>query len=142
MINVLLAEDYLPDVRLVQRAFRKANADVNLVHAIDGAEALDYLYAKGRFEGAEFPHYMLLDLNMPRLDGREVLKAVRADSTVAHLPIIVMTTSDQPPDIMEAYMLGANAYMVKPPSYEEFQRIVKSLDDFWNHTAVLPKNVS
>lgn len=139
MKKILLVEDYYPDVRLVMRAFKKADADVSISHVMDGVEAMHFLRKQGRHTDAETPDYILLDLNMPRKDGRAVLSELRSDEEIGHIPVIVMTTSNQGHDVREAYRLGANAYLTKPPSYEDFQRVVEDIDNFWNRSALLPR---
>lgn len=139
MKHILLVEDYYPDVRLVQRAFKKVNADVQITHVVDGVDAMEFLAKEGRYSEALTPDYILLDLNMPRKDGREVLADIRQSEDLMHIPVIVMTTSNQDHDIREAYRLGANAYLTKPPSYKDFQRVVNNIDNFWNRAALLPR---
>lgn len=139
MKHILLVEDYYPDVRLVQRAFKKANADVTITHVVDGVDAMEFLTKQGRYTHAKTPDYILLDLNMPRKDGRAVLTELRESEEIGNIPVIVMTTSNQDHDVREAYRLGANAYLTKPPSYEDFQQVVNNIDTFWNRTALLPR---
>lgn len=140
MSHILLVEDYLPDVRLTQRAFRKAGSLAELAHVVDGEEALDYLKKRGRHLKARTPDYILLDLNMPRKDGRQVLAEMRKDEELRHIPVIVLTTSSQEHDVMEAHRLGANAYVVKPVKYGDFETAVSHIDSFWSKTARLPKS--
>jgi len=138
-IRILLVEDYLPDVRLTQRAFRQAKVPNQLDVAIDGVEALDYLRKQGKFSGvAELPHLILLDLNMPRMDGRSVLQQIQADEDLKHIPVIVLTTSKLDLDVSGAYKLGANAYVVKPVTFDAFVKAVATIEDFWLSLVVLP----
>lgn len=139
MCHVLLVEDYLPDVRLTQRAFRKAESNVEITHVLDGVEALDFLHKRGRYLTAATPDFILLDLNMPRKDGRQVLAEIRKDDNLKHIPVIVLTTSSQDYDVREAHHLGANAYVVKPVKYADFETAVSHIDSFWTKTAKLPK---
>lgn len=137
-IRILLVEDYLPDVRLTQKAFKRASVPNVLYTAIDGVEAMEFLRKEGRSVGVETPDFVLLDLNMPRKDGRAVLQEMRADDTLRHIPVIMLTTSKLDLDILESYRLGANAYVVKPVSFESFQGAVATIENFWMATATLP----
>lgn len=132
-IRILLVEDYLPDVRLTQRAFQKASVP-NILHtAIDGVEAMEFLR-----KGGDTPDFVLLDLNMPRKDGRAVLQEMRSEEGLRHIPVIMLTTSKLDLDIRESYRLGANAYVVKPVSFESFRGAVATIENFWMALASLP----
>lgn len=132
IVRVLIAEDNEDHLFLATVALRGVTGvQVDVVAARDGAEALDYLYGRGRFDGRELPQLVLLDLSMPRRNGLDVLKEVKADAELAHLPIVVLTSSDRPEDIQSAYELGANSYVSK-------SRGLSDLVEYWTATASLP----
>ena len=138
---ILLADDDPGDQNLTRRAFAKAKLSNDLRVVADGEEALDYLLHRGRYANpasAPRPDLMLLDLNMPKLDGREVLRQIRARDDLRRLPVVVMTTSQQEEDILRSYDLGANSYLTKPVSMEQFLRVAEGLDDYWFQLVVLP----
>lgn len=137
-LRILLVEDYLPDVRLTQRAFKRAKVANEIHTAIDGVEAMDFLYKRDRFTGVDTPHLILLDLNMPRKDGRAVLNEIWNDKNLRHIPVIVLTTSNHDLDIRDAYNLGANSYVVKPVTFDAFLKAVGTIEDFWMTLAALP----
>lgn len=130
---ILIAEDNRNDVELTLAALAEYNLSNELVVARDGAEALDYLYARGRFAGRPGgnPVLVLLDLKMPRLDGLEVLRQIKADPALHCLPVVVLTSSREEQDIVESYQLGVNAYVVKPVVFESFMEAVRRLSLFW-----------
>lgn len=140
--DILLVEDNPDDVELTRLAFEEANVANRLVVVADGAEALDYLFAKGRHaqrDPSELPSIVLLDLNLPKVDGREVLQAIRADAATRALPVIVLTTSAEPFDVEASYALGANSYIQKPVDFEQFLWAVKQVGLYWlvlNHPRV------
>jgi two-component system response regulator len=132
--EILLVEDNPDDVELTRLAFAEAGAAHRLQSVSDGAEALDYLLARGRHAGrdaAELPALVLLDLNLPRLDGRDVLRAIRADDTTRCLPVVVLTTSAEPFDVDQAYALGANSYIQKPVEFDRFVEVVRQVGRYW-----------
>lgn len=137
-VRILLVDDYTPDVKLTQRAFRKARIANHLEVVSDGVEALDYLHQRGAFDEAERPDLILLDLNMPRIDGWGVLAEMQKDDELRKIPVIVLTTSNQGPHVESAYKLGANAYLVKPVTFEAFLETVKAIEEFWFTLVVLP----
>jgi chemotaxis family two-component system response regulator Rcp1 len=139
-VEVLLVEDNPGDVRLTQEAFKDGRMLVNLNVASDGAEALEYLYRKGKFTNAERPDLILLDLNLPKKNGREVLTEIKADPDLRRVPVIVMTTSKAEQDIYKAYNLNANCYISKPVELDEFLNVVRSIEDFWLTIVTLPKD--
>ena len=140
--DILLVEDNPDDVELTRLAFEEANVTNHLVVVGDGAEALDYLFARGRHAGrnaAELPSIVMLDLNLPKLDGREVLQAIRAESATRELPVIVLTTSAEPFDVETSYALGVNSYIQKPVDFEQFVAAVRQVGLYWlvlNHPRV------
>jgi CheY-like chemotaxis protein len=140
-IEVLLVEDSPGDVRLTQEAFRKANGSVHLHVAIDGVEAMAFLRHQGAHANAPRPDLILLDLNLPKMDGREVLAHIKADDSLKTIPTVILTTSDAEADIVKSYQLQANCYLTKPVQLDEFDSVVKSINDFWLTKAKLPQQV-
>ena len=137
-VEILLIEDNPGDVRLTLEALRDAKVS-NRVHvAADGVEALAFLRREGDRAGAPSPHLILLDLNLPRKDGREVLAEIKADPELASTPVVVMTTSDTEEDILRAYNLHANCYVTKPVDLDQFIHVVKEIEDFWLTIVELP----
>jgi chemotaxis family two-component system response regulator Rcp1 len=136
--TVLLVEDSPGDVRLTQEAFRDADRSIELHVATDGVEAMAYLRREGIHADAPRPDFILLDLNLPRMDGREVLAHIKGDDDLKTIPTVILTTSDAQADIMTSYQLRANCYLSKPVQLEEFEGLVKSINDFWLTTVKLP----
>ncbi len=137
-LEVLLIEDNPGDIRLTKEALRNGDVAVSLNVARDGVEALDFLHRQGSFATAPRPDIILLDLNLPRKSGREVLSEIKVDPNLKRIPVLVMTTSRADQDIDRAYSLNANCYITKPMDLDEFLRIVKSIEDFWLKTVTLP----
>jgi chemotaxis family two-component system response regulator Rcp1 len=135
---VLLVEDSPGDVRLTQEAFRAADPSIELHVASDGVEAMAYLRRDGVYTDAPRPDFILLDLNLPKMDGREVLAHIKGDDNLKTIPTVVLTTSDAEADIQTSYRLRANCYLSKPVQLEEFEDLVKSINDFWLTTVKLP----
>ncbi len=132
--TILLVEDNPDDVELTRIAFAEANLANQLDVVGDGAEALDYLFARGAHAGRspeELPSIILLDLNLPKLDGREVLQAIRANERTRSLPVVVLTTSAEPFDVEASYALGVNSYIRKPVNFEQFVWAVKQVGLYW-----------
>lgn len=140
-IEILLVEDNPADVRLTQEALKEGKVRNNLYVARDGVEALEYLMRVGKFEKAVRPDLVLLDLNLPRKDGREVLQVIKADPELKAIPVVVLTTSSAEADIMRSYKLHANCYITKPVDLEQFVKVIKSIDDFWLTVVRLPSDV-
>lgn len=130
-VEVLLVEDNPGDVRLTREAFRDANQAVQLHVATDGTEAMSYLRREGVYADVPRPDIILLDLNLPKMSGHEVLTRIKAERTLRTIPTIILTTSEAPTDIMTSYRLQANCYLTKPVQLELFERLVKSINDFW-----------
>jgi CheY-like chemotaxis protein len=139
LTNVLLVEDSPGDVRLTREAFREANGAVQLHVASDGVEAIAFLRQEGQYADAPRPDFILLDLNLPRMDGREVLAQIKADDDLRTIPVVILTTSEADADILKSYELNANAYLRKPVTLEAFERLVKSINDFWLTNVLLPQ---
>jgi CheY-like chemotaxis protein len=132
--EILLVEDNPDDIELTKIAFAEARIVNPLTVVGDGAEALDYLFVRGKHAGrnlGELPTMILLDLNLPKVDGREVLEAIRADERTRHLPVVVLTTSAEPFDVEACYALGVNSYIRKPVDFEQFVGAVKQVGLYW-----------
>jgi CheY-like chemotaxis protein len=138
VIQVLLVEDDPGDVLMTREAFED-NKVANALHVVgDGAEALEFLRKEGRYADAPTPDLVLLDLNLPRVDGREVLAAVKADGELRQIPVVVLTTSEADEDVLRSYALHANAYVTKPVDFERFIEVVRKIDDFFVGVVRLP----
>ena len=138
-IEVLLVEDSPGDVRLTQEAFRDANRSVRLHVASDGVEAMAFLRHEGAYVNAPRPDLILLDLNLPKMDGREVLAQIKEDDSLRTIPTVVLTTSDAEADISKSYQLHANCYLNKPVQLDAFEALVKSINEFWLKDVKLPR---
>ena|ERR1700722_6096908 len=141
-LEVLLVEDSPGDVRLTQEAFRDARASIHLHVASDGIEAMAFLKHEGTQDNTPRPDFILLDLNLPKMDGREVLARIKEDDILQTIPVVILTTSDAEVDVMKSYQLQANCYLVKPVQLEAFITLVKSINDFWLTKATLPQHGS
>jgi two-component system, chemotaxis family, response regulator Rcp1 len=139
-IEVLLVEDSPGDVRLTQEAFRDTNMSIHLHVANDGVEAMAFLKREGIHANAPRPDFILLDLNLPKMDGREVLAHIKEDQNLRTIPTVILTTSEAEADIVKSYQLRANCYLSKPVQLEEFERLVKSINNFWLTEAKLPSS--
>ena len=139
-IEILLVEDNPGDERLTREALREGKVYSNLYWVKDGVEAMDFLYRKGRHAGAVRPDIVLLDLNLPRKDGREVLEEIKTDDDLKRIPVVVLTTSKAEEDVLRTYNLHANCYVTKPVDLEKFIVVVKSIDRFWLTVVTLPPN--
>jgi two-component system, response regulator len=128
---ILLVEDNPDDEALTLRALRNSNIANEVVVVHDGAEAIDFLMGANRSDSQRLPELVLLDLNLPKVNGFEVLKRVRADSRTQTLPVVILTTSDEDRDLVESYKLGANSYVRKPVDFEEFRKAIKQLGMYW-----------
>jgi chemotaxis family two-component system response regulator Rcp1 len=138
-IQVLLVEDSPGDVRLTQEAFRDANQSILLHVAADGVEAMAFLRREGPHVLAPRPDLILLDLNLPKMDGREVLAHIKEDDNLKTIPTVILTTSDAESDIVKSYQLQANCYLTKPVQLDAFEGLVKSINDFWLTKVKLPQ---
>jgi CheY-like chemotaxis protein len=137
-IEVLLVEDNPGDVRLTREALKEGKVRNNLSVAPDGVEALAFLRRQGRYADAPRPDVILLDLNLPKKDGREVLEEIKADPALRTIPVVILTTSEAERDIARAYDLHANCYITKPVDLDQFITVVKSIEDFWFTIVKLP----
>jgi len=138
-VEILLIEDSAGDVRLTQEALKEAKVLNNLTVATDGVEAMEVLRRQGRHADAPRPDIIMLDLNLPRKDGREVLKEVKSDPNLRRIPIVVLTTSRAEEDIIKAYDLHANCYITKPVDFQQFISCVQSIENFWLAVVKLPR---
>jgi two-component system, chemotaxis family, response regulator Rcp1 len=138
-IEVLLVEDSPGDVRLTQEAFRAANKAIHLHVAADGVEAMAFLRRQGLHAQAPRPELILLDLNLPKMDGREVLALIKEDPNLKTIPTVILTTSEAEVDIVKSYQLQANCYLSKPVQLDAFEALVKSINDFWLTKVKLPQ---
>jgi two-component system, chemotaxis family, response regulator Rcp1 len=138
-IEVLLVEDSPGDVRLTRETFRDVNTSIHLHVATDGIEAMAFLKREGAHVNAPRPSIILLDLNLPKMDGREVLARIKEDPSLKMIPIIILTTSDAEADIAKSYELQANCYLSKPVQLDAFESLVRSINDFWMTKVKLPQ---
>ena len=140
-VNILLIEDNPGDVRLAQEAFKEGKINVQLNVVMDGLEAINYLRKVGTYESVETPDLVLLDLNLPKKDGREVLSDIKADPKLRSIPVVILTTSNAEQDILNSYNLHVNCYINKPVDFDRFFDIIQKIEDFWLQTAILPSMV-
>jgi two-component system, chemotaxis family, response regulator Rcp1 len=139
-IEILLVEDNEGDVGLVEEVFEDARIR-NIIHvAEDGEEAMQFLNKEKKFDNAPTPDLILLDLNLPGKDGREVLEEIKTDNTLKSIPVVVLTTSKAEEDIIKSYDLHANSYITKPVDFDQFIKVVKSIEDFWLEVVKLPSS--
>ena len=137
-LEVLLVEDSPGDARLTLEAFRDAKVHITLHVAIDGVEAMAFLKREGKHTGAPRPDLILLDLNLPKKDGREVLEEIKENASLKTIPVVILTTSASEADILQSYTLHANCYITKPVDLDGFLKVVKSIDSFWLSVVKLP----
>ena len=138
-IEILLVEDNPGDVRLTKEALKEGKVYSNLHTVKDGVEAMEYLRREGRYKDVPRPDIILLDLNLPRKDGREVLEEIKSDEKLKRIPVVVLTTSNAEQDVLRSYDLHANCYITKPVDLEQFITVVKSIRQFWLTIVTLPK---
>ena len=137
-MNILLVEDNEGDIALTQVAFGESGIEGRLDVAHDGAEAIERLYRRGDFADAERPDLMLVDLNMPRMDGKELLDVIKRDDVLKTIPVVILTTSQAPAEVLDCYRRHANGYVLKPWGMEEFIETLRQLDRYWNGLVVRP----
>jgi len=139
-IEVLLVEDSPGDVRLTREALKDAKVHISLNVATDGIEAMAYLERTGTYVSAPRPDLILLDLNLPRKDGREVLKEIKENPSLRTIPVVILTTSSSDADVLQSYHLHANCYISKPVDLDGFLKVVQSIDNFWLSVVKLPRS--
>ncbi len=140
-INILLIEDNEGDVLLTKQLFSKSQIHNQLWIARDGEEGLDFLHQRKKFFNVPRPDLILLDLNMPKMDGKEVLAAIKQDEELASIPVVILTTSSAKQDVLESYQLNANCYIVKPVDFIQFIKIIQGIENFWFSIVKLPSQV-
>lgn len=140
LIEILLIEDNPGDVRLTQEALSEGKVLNNLSVVTDGEEGLAFLRREGRFAKAPRPDLILLDLNLPRMDGRELLQTIKEDPDLKVIPVVILTTSQDEQDVLKSYNLHANCYVVKPVDLEQFMGIIRTIEGFWLSVVRLPPN--
>lgn len=138
-IDVLLVEDDPGDTLMIREAFEDNKVQNNLVCVTDGVEAMQFLRREGEYANAARPDLILLDLNLPRMDGREVLAEIKGDESLALIPVVVLTTSQAEEDVLRSYKLHANAYVTKPVDFDRFIEVVRQIDEFFVTVVKLPK---
>jgi two-component system, chemotaxis family, response regulator Rcp1 len=139
-IEILLVEDNAGDVRLTQEVLKSSKVRNNLMVACNGQEALNCLRKEGKYANATRPDVILLDLNLPLMDGREVLENIKVDPDLKRIPVVILTTSKAEEDILKTYNLHANCYITKPVDLEQFVKVVQTLEDFWLAIVKLPSH--
>ena len=137
-VEILLVEDNPGDVRLTKEALKEGKVYSNLHWAKDGVEALEFLRRRGKFSDAPRPDIILLDLNLPKKDGREVLSEIKSDDDLKRIPVVILTTSKAEEDVLRSYQLHANCYVTKPVDLEKFIVVIQSIDRFWLTVVTLP----
>ncbi len=137
-IDILLVEDNPGDVRLIKEVLNSTKMLSSIHNVNDGVEAMDYLHRKGKYNTVSKPDFIILDLNLPRKDGREVLAEIKSDIALQHIPVLVMTISQSEEDILKSYNLHANCYITKPIDLNQFIKVIKSIEDFWFSVVKLP----
>ena len=141
-LHVLLVEDNPGDIRLTREAFIEADIQAKLSVVTDGESTIAFLEKKGAYAGEPLPDLILLDLNLPGWNGKEVLRKIKSEPGLLHIPVVVLTTSRSEQDIMECYQLHANCFISKPLDFEEFLRVIEKIKMFWLQTALLPSRNS
>ncbi len=139
-LHILLVEDNEGDIILTREALREVSAVKDISVVKDGREAIHFLFKTGSHENAPIPDLVLLDINLPKVDGKEVLKTIKQDPLLRKLPVIVLTTSASEKDIIDAYTHYANCYITKPVDYSSFMKVIQSVESFWMQTAQLPNS--
>ena len=137
-VEILLVEDCLSDAKLIGKVFSHATIPHNLQLVEDGIEALDFLYQRGKYYSAIRPDLILLDLNLPKKDGLEVLAKIKADHQLSKIPVIILSNSDCPQDILSCYQMDANCYLTKPSNLPEFKETINMIENFWLSFVRLP----
>ncbi len=141
-VNILLIEDNPGDVRLTQEAFKEGSINIKLDVVMDGVEAIKFLKKEPPYLDVTTPDLILLDLNLPKKDGREVLQEIKTDQNFKRIPVVVLTTSNAQQDILKSYNLHVNCYVNKPVDFDKFFDIIQKIEEFWLSTAILPRVAS
>lgn len=139
--SILLVEDDSGDIELTLRAIQRIDAQFDMIVCRDGLEALDFLFAEGKYKSrdvTELPQLILLDINLPKMNGHEVLKTIRANAITRYIPVVILSSSDEGNDVTKGYELGNNSYVRKPVDYEEFCNTIKAIGQYWLNTNLLP----
>ena len=137
-VEILLVEDNMGDIRLTKEALKEGNIPYHLNMVMDGAEAIKFLFKEGKYADVQRPDIILLDLNLPKKDGKEVLAKIKVDAGLKSIPVVVLTTSTSEADIHKAYDLHANCYITKPVDFNQFIEVIKSIEEFWLTLVQLP----
>jgi CheY-like chemotaxis protein len=137
-VEILLVEDNPGDARLVKEALKESKINNTLHHVVDGEQALEFLHHKGEYDKAPVPDMILLDLNLPKIDGRQVLENIKSDDTLSRIPVAVLSMSQSDEDILKSYDLNANCYISKPVDFEQFVKVVHEIGEFWFSIVQLP----
>lgn len=137
-IDILLVEDNSDHVELILKALQNNNVLNEVQVVTTGEKALDFLHQRGEYTGAVHPGLILLDIKLPQLDGKEVLRRIKADPIIKHIPVVMLTTSADKDEIMQSYSNGANSYIIKPVDFKQFVRVIKELKLYWTVTNILP----
>lgn len=140
-VEILLVEDNEADIRLTVEGIKEAKIHNNLHITRDGDEAMDFLLNRGNHKDAVTPDLILLDLNLPKKDGREVLKEIKNDAELAHIPVVILTTSEAEKDIVKSYRLHANCYVTKPMGLDQFVEVIRVIENFWFSIVKLPSEM-
>ena len=135
--RILLVEDNPGDIRLTQEALKESNSPILLDVVTDGEQAIDFLFRRNKFSESVRPNIILLDINLPKKNGIEVLKEIKSNDSLKKIPVIVLTTSDADHDITKAYSLYANSYIIKPVDFDDFARVIKLIENYWFNTVQL-----
>ncbi|NYB25816.1 MAG: response regulator [Methanobacteriaceae archaeon] len=139
-VEILLVEDNEGDIGLVEEVFEEGRINNNLNITEDGEEAMEFLRKEGEFANSPRPDLILLDLNLPKKDGREVLEEIKEDENLRRIPVVVLTTSKAEKDILKSYDMHANSYITKPVDFDQFIKVIKSIEDFWLEVVKLPED--
>ncbi|MGB1206691.1 MAG: response regulator [Chitinophagales bacterium] len=138
LIEILLVEDNPGDIRLTQEALREGNIPHILNTVMDGAEAIKYLFREGKYADMKTPDLIMLDLNLPKKDGRDVLRVIKKDTDLKRIPVVVLTTSNADNDVKDMYDLHANCYITKPVDFDQFMGVIQAIEQFWLTIVKLP----
>ena len=139
-LEILLVEDNPGDIRLIKEILKEGRINNNLNITEDGEEAMEFLRKEGEFANSPRPDLILLDLNLPKKDGREVLEEIKEDENLRRIPVVVLTTSKAEKDILKSYDMHANSYITKPVDFDQFIKVIKSIEDFWLEVVKLPED--